>query len=445
MLRDIFIYQFYNRIFSLTTSRKREEEHLYAFNKIWKEMTKTTAECKIGSISVVKLQYHYAYDPGTHVIVFFTTDLTDRANYVQKYLVMFLEAFLEKNAEMLKELIIIDGTCEKSVKFTDLEPLVDKMFEKLRPKVSIVGYSGVGKTTILHLIRDVEIPTEHIPTITGDKGRVKIGKFNFDFWDFAGQDEFKMLWSKFIKGSDAVLIITDSTPENCERSKEFIEIIKDHEPNARYCVIGNKQDLQDSISITQIEKIMGVKAYAMVANNPENRTKMINIIADLLEIDIEGLEVLSTLKLKDQYFSNALAAIHAGDMVTAALFFEKLIPVLTEMGDNALASEIAATLQQIKNSSQNQSQLSSLNQNSSGTPAAQIQLMLAPNSTNEIQMLQSVISDLKQGFSVADEKLSLIEFKLSLGRYIQNSDVSEIMKEIKYHSEKILQYLFQLN
>ncbi len=71
-----------------------------------------------------------------------------------------------------------------------------------------------------------EIPMEHIPTITGDIATIKIGKLQFHLWDFAGQEQFSFLWQNFIKGSDAVLLITDSTLENCEKSKYFVELIK---------------------------------------------------------------------------------------------------------------------------------------------------------------------------------------------------------------------------
>mgnify|MGYP005850369085 CR=1 FL=1 len=435
MLRDIFIYQFYDKLFYITNTRKKEEEHVMVFQKIWKEIIKAAEETKIGSMSMFKFQYHYCYNPEFHITTFFITDLTDRANYVQRYLSIFHEEFIEKNREQLKNPFDSEKKQEKNLLIEGLDCVLDKMFEKLRPKVSIVGFSGVGKTTILHLIRDLEIPTEHIPTITGDRGRVKIGKLNFDFWDFAGQDEFKLLWTKFIKGSDAVLIITDSTRENCERSKEFIEIIQDYEPNARYCVIGNKQDLQDSIPIGEIEKIMKVKAYAMVASNPENRTKMINIIADLLEIDIEGLEVLNTLKLKDQYFANALAAIHAGDIPTAIIFLEKLIPVLTDMGDNSLANEISLTLQHLL-----------MNENStSNDSTAQLQLIMINTQSDQLQMIQNAIIELKQRFSLVEEKLSLMEFKLTLGQTLETPNSNEILKQIQDYSDKIIQLLLQLN
>ena len=114
--------------------------------------------------------------------------------------------------------------------FAIFDPTVEVIHKNLRPKMSLVGFSGVGKTTITRLIMAEEIPMEHIPTITGDIATIKIGKLHFHLWDFAGQEQFSFLWQNFIKGSDAVLLITDSTLENCEKSKYFVELIKKEAP-----------------------------------------------------------------------------------------------------------------------------------------------------------------------------------------------------------------------
>ncbi|GAH20676.1 unnamed protein product, partial [marine sediment metagenome] len=72
-----------------------------------------------------------------------------------------------------------------------------------------------------------EIPLQHVPTISGDIATIKIGKLFFRLFDFAGQEQFKFLWKNFIKESDAVLIITDSTIRNVEKSRYFSGLVFD--------------------------------------------------------------------------------------------------------------------------------------------------------------------------------------------------------------------------
>lgn len=82
-----------------------------------------------------------------------------------------------------------------------------------------------------------EIPLQHVPTITGEIATIKIGKLFFRLFDFAGQEQFKFLWKGFIKESDAVLVVTDSTIKNVEKSKFFLELINKEVPHARAALL----------------------------------------------------------------------------------------------------------------------------------------------------------------------------------------------------------------
>ena len=166
-----------------------------------------------------------------------------------------------------------------------LDVIIDSMHENLKPKISIVGWSGVGKTTIKNLIKMDEIPMEHVPTINCNIATIKIGKLKFRLFDFAGQDEFSYLWKGFIKGSDAVLIVTDSTEKNVEKSKYFLKLQQEEAPNAYTAVIANKQDLKGAMSAQEVQQVLKMKAYPMVANDPDNRANMINILAQVLDMD----------------------------------------------------------------------------------------------------------------------------------------------------------------
>ncbi len=110
--------------------------------------------------------------------------------------------------------------------FEILNPTLDAIHRSLKIKISLVGFSGVGKTSINNLICESEISSLHIPTITGNVSTVKIGKSYFHLWNFAGQENFSYLWNNFIRGNDTVFIITNSTLENVEKSRFFIELVK---------------------------------------------------------------------------------------------------------------------------------------------------------------------------------------------------------------------------
>jgi len=231
--------------------------------------------------------------------------------------------------------------------FEVFDPVVDSIHKNLRPKISLVGFSGVGKTTITKLIRAEEIPMQHIPTITGDIATVKIGKLHFHLWDFAGQEQFSYLWNNFIKGSDAVILITDSTLENVDKSKFFLELIKEQAPHAHTAIIGNKQDLEGALSPTQIEKFLGLKTYSMIAKDPENRDKMIKIIADILEMSAEVSPLLKPLLERDKLIEEASIALESAEFEKAALLFDKISFLCIELGDDSLGKEFFEKSQKI--------------------------------------------------------------------------------------------------
>ena len=66
-------------------------------------------------------------------------------------------------------------------------------------------------------------------------------------------------------------------------------------PYARSAVIGNKQDLKEAMDIKEIEKELGLITYPMIANRAENRERMIQIIAEILDLSYEVTPIIGSL------------------------------------------------------------------------------------------------------------------------------------------------------
>jgi len=229
-----------------------------------------------------------------------------------------------------------------------LDPMLDSIHRNLKPKISIVGFSGVGKTTTTQLIKSEEIPMQHIPTITGKVATVKIGKLHLFLWDFAGQEQFNFLWEKFIKGSDAVLLMTNSTLENLEKSRFFFELINKVVPSARFAIIANKQDLPEAMKVEDIERLMGNKTYSMVAIDPNNRSKMIRIIADLLDMDTGVSPLLQPLFERDLLMDKAQKMLEQREFGEIASVFEKISNLSLDLGDDSLALDFQHKSEKIR-------------------------------------------------------------------------------------------------
>lgn len=267
------------------------------------------------------------------LIFIFVSGLTDDLNKIKTKILEFTKEFLKVFSDSIK--IDVDPSV-----FEVINPIIDGIHRNLKPKISIIGFSGVGKTTITNLIKVDEIHLEYIPTNSVDIATVKIGKLTFLLWDLKETNQFNPLWKDYIKGSNALLLITDSTLENVDKSKNYLELIKEEAPHAHLAIIANKQDLPDALNVEKIEEIMGLKTYSMVAIEPKNQDKMIQIIADILDISVEDSPLLKPIFERDNLINSAEKALIDGNFKKAADFFDKIAEICIEIGDDSLANEI---------------------------------------------------------------------------------------------------------
>ncbi|MCK4380009.1 MAG: GTP-binding protein [Candidatus Lokiarchaeota archaeon] len=333
MLRQIYIILNDNIIYQRNYAKGLDDS---LFSSVFLNI-KNSAFSKFGeetaSYEFFTYRLSFIVEKNLNLILLFVTGLGDDFKNIKLQLQKFKKEFLEFFGDNIK-------TETPTIIPNVLDPIIDTIHRNLKPKISIVGFSGVGKTTTTKLIKSEEIPMQHIPTITGEVATIKIGKLHFFLWDFAGQEQFDFLWEKFIMGSDAVLLMTDSTLENLEKSRYFFELVNRVIPYARLAIIANKQDLSEAMKIEDIERLMGQKAYSMIAIDPNNRPKMIRIIADVLDMDPKVSPLLKPIFERDMFMDKALETLEQGDFNQAVEIFEKISNICLELGDDSLSIEL---------------------------------------------------------------------------------------------------------
>jgi len=340
MLRQVYILKDEKIIYNKNFGKGIYEED---FNKLYQEIIEVSTKgigIELNSYDYIKYKLVFALEEDLKLTFMFITDINDELSRTKRELANLQSEFLDTFGDALDNL---DTSLMEL-----LDPIIDSIHRNLKTKISLVGFSGVGKTTTTKLICATEIPSLHIPTITGKISTIKIGKLYFHLWDFAGQEQFSYLWNEFILGSDAVLIITDSTLENVEKSKFFIELVKEHAPHAHTAIIGNKQDLTDALNVQKIEEILGLKTYSMVAIESDNREKMIQIIADILEVSTDASPLLKPLFERDQLIHQAKLSLENGDIAQTAEYFEKISDLCLELGDDNLYKEFHEKANKLK-------------------------------------------------------------------------------------------------
>jgi len=157
-------------------------------------------------------------------------------------------------------------------------------------KISLLGHGGVGKTTILHLLNGGKMPQTYIPTIGVDIQKVegtRIGTYELLLWDFAGQERFRKLWKTLFSRCRIVFLVTDSTLENVLQSKDILEFLKEHDSLNAVVIIANKQDLPGALQPSIVQRLLGIKTFGLVAIDPNDRLKALDIIQKSLEREVD--------------------------------------------------------------------------------------------------------------------------------------------------------------
>ena len=355
ILRKIFIIKDGTVLYSRTYGNAMEINDFLSIFKTMEADALSSLGEERDSFDYYKYKISYLVDKSEKIFYCFISDITDDINKIYPELERIKSNFEEFFLDIIK--FNPQKSYDDNSIFESLNPIVDTIHRNLKPKISLVGYSGVGKTTITRLIKFEEIPTQHIPTIHGEVSTIKIGNLHFLLWDFAGQEQFSFLWNKFIKGSDAVLVITDSTLENIEKSQLFLELIKQEAPFTHVAIIGNKQDLPNVLAIHKIEELMGHKAYAMIAIDQANRDKMIQIIADLLDMNTEISPLLEPLIKRDRLITEAEGALMQLDFENSSCLFEEISNLCLNLGDDSLSKEFYEKSQKIKEFLKNNSKI----------------------------------------------------------------------------------------
>lgn len=121
-------------------------------------------------------------------------------------------------------------------------------------KVAIIGLDNAGKTTILYRMKLGKVVQTH-PTIGTNVETVKHGRLVFNCWDLGGQGQFREMWRHYFGGTDAVIMVVDSTDrERVQLARQELHRALDTDvlQGAHLLLLANKQDLRDAMGPGQL-------------------------------------------------------------------------------------------------------------------------------------------------------------------------------------------------
>ena len=164
-------------------------------------------------------------------------------------------------------------------------------------KVTLIGESKVGKTSLINQYVNNKFEEEYFMTIGNDKLIKEIeineNKVRLEIWDTIGQKDLRSANKIFMKNTNIALIVYDITnKKSFENLNEFYkELIKMNERDKMIIgIAANKSDLYENTEVNREEgeeyaKKINALYFESTATDHEN---VVNIFEELIKVYIEN-------------------------------------------------------------------------------------------------------------------------------------------------------------
>ncbi|MFX1302050.1 MAG: ADP-ribosylation factor-like protein [Promethearchaeota archaeon] len=275
MLRQILIFLNGELLFVKDYARALGSEELNNVKKIIQKYIDMPMPGKTFQNNLRNFQiFHRAFNNSYFLLI---ADIVDSLQYMDEIIIRTIEKFREifPNPQEMKESI------PSNIEFNDF---LDQVQRDLHSKISIIGPAYAGKTTLYNMLKSGEEKTimDFAKTST-----IEVDGIAFDLWDFQLRDNFSLLWSKFVRGSDLVILLFNLANYNLKMINHFLKLHKLESTYSKLLIIGNKRDLVEDADIKRIKNELGISDFKEISlNDNDAKSQVHQFIMEILNLKI---------------------------------------------------------------------------------------------------------------------------------------------------------------
>jgi len=248
----------------------------------------------------------------------FVTDLVDSLQYIEEIIVKIINKFQELFPDPIK----FKKSTEQLEEFMSF---LDQIQRDMHSKISIIGPTNAGKTTLYDLLRN---GNEKMMMDFAKSSTLSIDKLTFEIWDFQLQDNFSLLWSKFVSGSDLVILLFNLANYHLKIINHFMNIQKMDSNYSKLLIVGNKRDLVDDEDIRRIKNDLNFSEFEEISlNSPDAKLQLQALIKEALGLKKELPENFEEL------IKEAENLFNVGNIIQALAKYKELVKIATYYQD----------------------------------------------------------------------------------------------------------------
>lgn len=139
-----------------------------------------------------------------------------------------------------------------------MEPALEELEQR---EVLVLGLDGSGKSTFLRVLAGKPPLEGHIPTWGFNSVRLPTRDFKVDLLEIGGSQNLRFYWKEFVNEVDVLVFMVDSADRlRLPWARQELHKLLDKDPDLPVVVVANKQDLNEAMSMVELQQELGLQA-----------------------------------------------------------------------------------------------------------------------------------------------------------------------------------------